>query len=108
MFKMLKEKGFNQPITIINTEKHTSIPIGVLTTDIKAILEEKGLLLETLLPTDEWDVEITGETAQLLVRRTLPKHKPMRKQVEKPKDLFQKPNKEIDAMDVLLGLANYN
>lgn len=108
MYKLLKEKGNNMNLVLENTETKASIIIGRLSVDILRILKEGGIYLkdedgEPKLK-DAWCFTITDEMAQEISARAMPIEKPVRLKKEEPK----KNNKSIDALDVLLGLANYN
>ena len=113
MYKILKEKGNNMNIVLENTETKASIVIGRLTMDILSILEKEGVHFgdsegEIQLK-DKWDIVIGDETAKELSAKAMRMSKPIRDQRKvKVKEEPKKSNKEIDAMDVLLGLANYN
>ena len=111
MYKLLKEKGNNLNVILENTETKAQLNLGRITLDVLSILEkeedltfgEKGKLNLT----DEWNIIITDSTAKELSAKAMRMSKPIRDQ-RKHKDEAKKSNKEIDAMDVLLGLANYN
>lgn len=112
MYKVLKEKGNNVAVTLENTETKASIIIGRLTMDILSILESKegvhfGDGEGEIQLKDKWDLVVGDETAKELSARAFRMSKPIRDQ-RKVKEEPKKSNKEIDAMDVLLGLANYN
>ena len=111
MYRVLKEKGNNMNIVLENTETKASIVIGRLTIDILSILEKEGVHFgdsegEIQLK-DKWDITIGDETAKKLSAKAMRMSKPIRDQ-RKVKEEPKKSNKEIDALDVLLGLANYN
>lgn len=108
MYKLLKEKGNNMNLVLENTETKASIIIGRLSVDILRILKEGGIYLkdedgEPKLR-DAWCFTISDEMAREISARAMPIEKPVRLKKEEPK----KNNKSIDALDVLLGLANYN
>ena len=113
MYKILKEKGNNMNIVLENTETKASIVIGRLTMDILSILESKagvhfGDSEGEIQLKDKWDIVIgDDETAKELSAKAMRMSKPIRDQ-RKVKEEPKKSNKEIDAIDVLLGLANYN
>lgn len=113
MYKLLKEKGNNVSITLENTETKASIIIGRLTMDILSILESKagvhfGDSEGEIQLKDKWDITIKDETAKELSAKAMRMSKPIRDQRKVKKEEPKKSNKEIDASDVLLGLANYN
>lgn len=113
MYKVLKEKGNNMNITLENTETKASIVIGRLTMDILSILESKegvhfGKDAGEIDLKDEWRLTVNDETAKELSAKAMRMSKPIRDQRKHKEEQPKKSNKEIDAMDVLLGLANYN
>lgn len=113
MYKVLKEKGNNMNITLENTETKASIVIGRLTMDILSILEAKegihfGDGEGEIQLKNKWDLVVGDETAKELSAKAFRMSKPIRDQRKHKEEEPKKSNKEIDAMDVLLGLANYN
>lgn len=112
MYKVLKEKGNNSNITLENMETKASIVLGRISMPILDILKDAGHTFDgdDISLKDEWNLEVNDEAGKALAKQAMTMSKPVRDQSNKAKakDLFQKPNKEIDAMDVLLGLANYN
>lgn len=115
MYKIVKDKGYKQNVILQNTDTKSSLIVGPLNMDILSILRKDGYKFNegegTLMFTDAWELEISSEVKEELSGKAMRMKKPIRNQSdnkEKSKDLFKKPNKKIDAMDVLLGLANYN
>lgn len=119
MYKLLKEKGNNMNLVLENTETKASIVIGRLTTDILAILELKECVRigdsdDELKLKDKWDITIGDKTAKEIAAKAMRMSKPVRTQrkmqeeMKAQEELKKKHNKTIDAMDVLLGLADYN
>jgi len=108
MYRLTKPKGYNELITIENTETSASVVIGRISVEVLDILkadEGKDTSSTDFSMKDEWDFEIKDETARKITATAMKMKKPVRAKVtaETPKN-----NKEIDAMDVLLGLASYN
>lgn len=113
MYKILKEKGNNMNIVLENTETKASIVIGRSTIDILSILESKegvhiGDSDDEIKLKDKWDITIGDETAKEISTKAMRMSKPTNIRAKAREELKKKHNKEIDAMDVLLGLANYN
>lgn len=111
MYKLVKEYGNNLNVILENTETKAQLNLGRLTIDILTLLETKECITFgeggiTQLK-DEWNILISNSTAKELSEKAMRMSKPIRDQ-RKHKDEPKKSNKEIDAMDVLLGLANYN
>lgn len=107
MYKVLKEKGNNMNITLENIETKASIIIGRTTMDILRILDEAGHKIgdDGIALRDKWELIVDEDTGKELASKAMTMSKPIRDQRKvKPK----KDNKHIDAMDVLLGLANYS
>lgn len=113
MYRLLKEKGNNVSITLENTETKASIIIGRLSLDILEILKKEEDIHfgdsdgEQQL-TDAWNINIKDETARQLSAKAMTMSRPIREHKKKDEQVLKKDNKQIDAMDVLLGLANYN
>ena len=112
MYKVLKEKGNNASVILENTETRASIIIGRLSMDILAILEKDGIHIGDAYGDvklkDKWELRISDETAKELSAKAMRMSKPIRDQRKVKEEEPKKSNKEIDALDVLLGLANYN
>ena len=111
MYKLIKEYGDNLNVILENTDIKAQLNLGRLTIDILTLLETKeGMTFgeggEFQLK-DSWDFTIKDETAKELSEKAMRMNKPIRDQ-RKHKDEPKKSNKQIDALDVLLGLANYN
>lgn len=112
MYKVLKERGNNASVILENTETRASIIIGRLSMDILAILEKDGVHIGDsegdIQLKDRWELRISDETAKELSAKAMRMSKPIRDQRKVKEEEPKKSNKEIDALDVLLGLANYN
>ena len=111
MYKLLKEKGNNLSVMLENTETKAQLNLGKLTIDILRLLETKEDMTfgeggEFQLK-NGWNFTIKDETAKELSEKAMRMSKPIRDQ-RKHKEEPKKNNKEIDAIDVLLGLASYN
>lgn len=113
-YRLLKEKGHSKTITLENTETHASLIIGRVTPSLLGILKEHeditvGRDVGELNVNDAWDFMIKDDTSKQLSRLAMRMDKPIRDQSNKAKaETTKEKNKKIDAMDVLLGLANYN
>lgn len=108
-YKLLKEKGKNLSLVLENVTTHAQLNLGNLSIDILKLLEKtEGLTFGIggkIQLEDAWNIHISEDTAKELSKKAMQISKPIRnKTEEEPK----KSNKEIDALDVLLGLANYN
>ena len=112
MYKLLKERGDNLNVILENTETKAQLNLGRLTIDILTLLgREEGMSFGeggTIQLKDSWDFTIKDETAKELSAKAMRMSKPIRDQRKHKEEEPKKSNKEIDAMDVLLGLANYN
>ena len=112
MYKLLKEKGNNLNVILENIDTRAQLNLGRLTIDILTLLETKeGMTFGeggTTQLKDAWDFTIKDETAKELSAKAMRMSKPIRDQRKHKEEQPKKSNKEIDAMDVLLGLASYN
>ena len=114
MYKLLKEKGHNICVVLENTETHAQLNLGRLTIDMLSLLEREedltfGEKSGAIQFKDEWDIPIKDETAKELSAKAMRMSKPIRDQSKKATEEKKKEaNKQIDALDVLLGLASYN
>ena len=111
MYKVIKEAGNNSNVTLKNTETNSEVIIGRLSMEIMNKLELAGYKFgdsdgEIKLK-DKWELEVNIATGKDLGRLAMKMTKPIRDQRKKI-TIPKKSNKEIDAMDVLLGLASYN
>lgn len=114
MYKLLKDAGYNTNVILENTTTKANIILGRISMEVLHILEEhegygtsakdEDHLIHT---SDKWDLKISEETGKLLASKVMKMKKPIRDQ-RKVKSEQQIDNSKIDAMDVLLGLANYN
>ena len=111
MYRLIKECGNNLNVILENIDTRAQLNLGRLTIDILTLLERKeGMTFGeggTTQLKDEWNFSISEETAKELSEKAMRMSKPIRDQ-RKVKDKPKKSNKEIDALDVLLGLASYN
>ena len=105
MYKVLKSKGYNSNVMVENTESKSVVNIGRVSIKIMHILEGAGIDI-TGKQSEEWSYEVNKDVATALAKLSLPMNKPIRDQ-RKPETKKQA-NKQIDAMDVMLGLANYS
>lgn len=107
-YKLVKSHGYSSPVSLINPEAKTTIILGRFTIPMMELLKSRdGITLEARDMYSEMCLSISEETAKELVKLTTPMKKAPRK--TKAKEYEQpKSNREINAMDVLLGLAKYN
>ena len=103
MYRIIKDKGYDKPVTVENTSTKATIIVGRMSISMLQILEEAGKPV-TGAQFEKWDLEVNKETADKLVKLAMPMKKPIRTK----KEIAKTRNKDIDAMDVLLGLAQYN
>lgn len=108
MYELRKNSGYGEVI-IINTDTNSSMSLGRVSIRIKATLVVKGIITDVTSLADEWKFELTKEVANELCRLAFRTSKEITKVNDtlRTKDIKEN-NKKIDAMDVLLGLANYN
>lgn len=112
MYRLLKEKGNNLNVILENIDTRAQLNLGRLTIDMLTLLERtEGMTFGeggTTQLKDEWNFSISEETAKELSAKAMRMSKPIRDQRKHKEEQPKKNNKEIDALDVLLGLASYN
>ena len=99
MYRLIKSYGTDQPIIILNNSTSTNLIVGALNSTRRNIIEEIN-------------IEIDSITASKLSTTAMPIKKPIRDQrkcvlEEKAKAKRREQNKNINALDVLLGKADY-
>ena len=113
MYKVVKEAGTNENVYLQNTDTMAEINLGRVTSTIMTILNKDGYAFNAygeegkLTLKEKWTLKVSDEVKDELRKLAMPMNKPIRDQ-RKVKQEEKKSNKEIDAMDVLLGLASYN
>lgn len=113
MYKVLKDTGFLSSIVIENTSTHATVNIGRPSVDILRILSTAGHKVgeDGLEIRDQWELVVEEEVGKELARSAMTMSRPIRNQrkvKEEQPPAPKKDNSQIDAMDVLLGLADYN
>ena len=82
MYRISKDKGNNQNITLTNVETKASVIIGKLTMGIMRILEKEVEFDETkehtIKLTDKWDFTISDEAGKELAKMASPIKRPVR------------------------------
>lgn len=82
MYRINKDKGNNQNITLTNVETKASVIIGKLTMGIMGILEKEVEFDETkehtIKLTDKWDFTISDEAGKELAKMASPIKRPVR------------------------------
>lgn len=117
MYRVLKEKGNNQVVTLENTETKASIILGKLGMSVMSTLEkeidfeDKGLKY-----TDKWDLEVSPELGKELAKCASPIKKPVRTKTsgstairseQAPKKKKTKSGREVvDVFDLIFGTEN--
>lgn len=114
MYRIVKMKGHSANVVVENTDTKSNIIIGKISIEMLNILEKAGHKIgegETSMDS-AWNIRIDMDTASKLAKLTMKIKKPIREQKKEeiivPQKDTKQNNKRIDAMDVLLGLANYN
>lgn len=108
MYKVLKAKGHNQTITLVNTETTASVIIGQITMPILKILADTGYHFgedkERKL-NDMWDLEVTEETGKELAHEAMKMKKPDRTEIKSEQKIENKPkrNQPVDVFDLIYG-----
>ncbi len=107
MYRILKSAGLGANVIIENTETKANIILGRISNEIYNMIKSAGY--DPGGPYNIWNIEVNKDLAISIARLTMKMSKPIRDQSKKAKqEAIRKTNKEIDAMDVMLGLANYN
>lgn len=117
MYRVLKEKGNNQVVTLENTETKASIILGKLGMSVMSTLEkeidfeDRGLKF-----TDKWDLEISPELGKELAKCASPIKKPIRtktagsiksEQAPRVQKKKTKSGREVvDVFDLIFGTEN--
>lgn len=82
MYRISKDKGNNQNITLTNVETKASVIIGKLTMSIMRILEKEVEFDEskedTIKLKDKWDFTISDEAGKELAKMASPIKRPVR------------------------------
>ena len=105
MYKLIKEAGYGKSVLLENTETKAYLELGNAGIIEMLHIMEKHLSPDVLpTPVAEWNLEIDDELKDELRGLAMKMKKPVRAKVEKKK----KSNREINALDVLLGIASYN
>ena len=115
MYRVLKPKGIHSNVTLENTETKANVILGKISVEMLNILETGGHKIgEGGITKDyTWNITVDMDTASKLATSTMRIKKPIKEQkkeevTSEPENVSKQKNKQIDAMDVLLGLANYN
>ena len=115
MYRINKDKGNNQNITLINVETKASVIIGKLSMAIMGILEKEVEFDEskehTIKLKDKWDFAISDEVGKELASMTSPIKKPIRNQSktasEQTQSIQRKKTKSgrevVDVFDLIFG-----
>lgn len=112
MYRLLKPSGAGKTVTLENTSTSATLAVGGVTTKLIDMLIRDGKEIDTTdraFIVSSWDFTVSDDCARDISTLAFTMRKPIRDQRKVVTQNQQpKSNKEIDAMDVLLGLANYN
>lgn len=118
MYRISKDKGNNQNITLTNVETKASVVLGKLTMTMMRVLEREVEFDETKEHTiklkDKWDFAVSDEAGKELASMASPIKKPIRVKTStitakefvegKPKKKKTKSGKEVvDVFDLIFG-----
>ena len=115
MYRINKDKGNNQNITLTNVETKASVIIGKLNMAIMGVLEKEVEFDEakeyTIKLKDKWDFAISDEAGKELASMASPIKKPIRNQSKTASEQTQpiqkhktKSGKEVvDVFDLIFG-----
>ena len=118
MYRINKDKGNNQNITLTNVEAKASVIIGKLTMDIMRILEKEVEFDEakehTIKLKDKWDFTVSDEAGKELAKMASPIKRPIRAKTsrtstasEQTQPIQRKTTKSgrevVDVFDLIFG-----
>ena len=115
MYRISKDRGNNQNITLTNVETKASVIIGKLTMAIMGILEREVEFDEskehTIKLKDKWDFAISDEVGKELASMASPIKKPIRNQSKTASEQTQPIQKHktksgrevVDVFDLIFG-----
>lgn len=116
-YTIVKSNGCSRNIQVVNRDTSRSVIIGTPTYEIVDMINKSGDLTDTIVweageldvgeisVYDRWEFNVSEQLAKDLSSLAFPIHKPKRTKV---KATHQKDNSQINALDVLFGLAHYN
>ena len=88
MYRINKDKGNNQNITLTNVETKASVIIGKLTMAIMEVLEKEVEFDEskehTIKLKDKWDFTVSDEAGKELAKMASPIKRPVRAKTSRP------------------------
>ena len=88
MYRISKDKGNNQSITLTNVEARASVALGTLTMGIMRILEKEVEFDEskedTIKLKDKWGFTISDEAGKELAKMASPIKRPVRAKTSRP------------------------
>lgn len=113
MYRVIKEAGNNQNLFLENTDTKAQLNLGRVSVEILHILEKDGHSFggSDIQYKDAWNLTVSDSTKAELERKAYKISRPVKSDKTAtvvPTPEPKKVNKNIDAMDVLLGLASYN
>lgn len=113
MYRILKEKGNNQNITLENKDTKVSIIMGKLSTRIMSILETEIEFDESRIGavklTDKWDFDISDGAGKVLASTAMEISKPIKSQARiKSEQVLNKTKTKsgkeaVDVFDLIFG-----
>ena len=120
MYRINKDKGNNQNITLTNVETKASVIIGKLTMSIMGVLEKEVEFDETKEHTiklkDKWDFTVSDEAGKELAKMASPIKRPVRAKTtsrpstaesEQAQPIHRKTTKSgrevVDVFDLIFG-----
>ena len=105
---ILSKNSHDLMLSVFNTNTSSNTVIGKLSIEILELLESEGFKFnkdkddtDGINLSDKWELKISDELANKLADKTFKIAKPIRHQSKKLK------TQNIDAYDVLFGVANY-
>ena len=114
MYAVRKARGSGAVITIVNTDRDSSVIIGPPNMSILDVLSKEGYSTSTPDPKkhielrEEWDIEVTEELANELARKALSmKRPPRRAKTERDAKRSSHDSKTpVDLFDLVFGIKD--
>ena len=112
MYRLLKEEGSWSNVILKNEDTEATLNLGRVGITMLSTLEEMEGISTTaedernlIEISTKWNFDIEDSTAKELTKIAMPMKKPARSKTVKSEQ--KKESKHVDALDVLLGLADY-
>ena len=99
MYKLVRNEGWSQAVTLYNLETTSSLELGVANAKLQEVLTKHDVSYPSY--PQAWDISIDKSTAEELALLAMRMKKPIRKSQAKPK---QKIGVDIDPFDYIFNI----